>query len=157
MFRITWTMLSGSNLRPKGALLVQIPTYVGLFTNISFFCLVVQCKNMMILGNSIQQDSTLHSPKLSRTRERDRLIISILSKRSHLCFMCWISKLSIGQIGERKTFQAMMILQVISALNLAIYSFLEVSRMEESVMNFFTLIFLIKVMRHCHKIVQTRT
>ena len=150
-------MLSGSNSRPKGTLLARIPTYVGLFTNISFFCLVVQCKNMMILGNSIQQDFTLHNLKVSRTRGRDRLIITIPSKRSLWCFMCWISKPSIGQIGGKKTFQAMMILLVISALNLAIYSFSEVSRTVESAINFFTSTFKIKIMRHCQKTVQTRS
>ena len=150
-------MLSGNNLKPKGALLVPIPTYVGLFTNISFFCLVVQCKNLMILGNSIQQDSTLPSLKLSKTKGQDNLITFILNKRSLWCFMCWISKPSIGQIGERKTFQAMMISVVISAPNLAICSFLEVSRMDENAMNFFMLTFQIRVMKHCQKIVQTRS
>ena len=71
--------------------------------------------------------------------------------------MYWIFRLTIGQTGERKTFQAMMILLVISALNLAIYSFLEVSRMVESAINFFTSTFKIKIMRHCQKTVQTRS
>ena len=149
-------MLSGNNLKPKGALRVPIPTYVDLFTNISFFCLVVQCKNSMILGNSIQQDSTLRSLKLSKIKGQDNLITFILNKRSLWCFMYWISKHSIGQTGERKTFQAMMISVVISAPNLAICSYLEVSKMVENAMNFFILTSQIRVMKHCQKIVQTR-